>query len=329
MELIIKPTGRCNFACKFCSAHGLDVAHPKDGKVPEILKEYINKHKIEKIIVTGGEPLMMDPDYYYELYSLPSVMNISITTNLKDFYLNPDKWVDLFNKEWFGITTSFNYGNTRMWDKDTVYTEEMFIKVINKFKEYIPGRPVPSFIAVIDESNEDTILDHVYLAKRLNTMVKLNAAVKSGRQSKSYPRYKIIKAYNKIIDLGLEDYECNCSTRKLNKCPQNIGFKCLTMIRCCYIDKNGQMHFSTCDEQISLGHEFSENEIPVITENDFIKEECSYCDLFWFCNGCNNFREDSKKFPEHCEEMKKMLPDLIRNGWLFNNDLKCDPYNNL
>jgi sulfatase maturation enzyme AslB (radical SAM superfamily) len=258
MQLIIKPTGRCNFNCKFCSASDLNIYHPVDNHVPSQLKEFIKKIEPDDLIITGGEPLMMDPSFYYELHEFWPV-NMSATTNLKDFYFHPDKWAPLFKESWFNLATSFNYGDTRMWDADTVYSEEMFSKVIELYCNKVE-HIAPQFLTVIDWNNEDTMMDHVMLAKRLNTQVRLNPAIGVGRQGigNSYPIYKMYKFYIELIDKELDMYEINTSERKLNMCPRNIGFDCNTLIRCCYLDPNMNLHVSICDEQLSLNGELSE-----------------------------------------------------------------------
>lgn len=323
MELIIKPTGLCNFNCEFCSASNLDISHPKNG-VPKEIKDLILKMKPSTIILTGGEPLMVGPDYIMEIQELaPDNTYISLTSNMKDFYFNPDKWRDVVNHPHIRFITSFNYGHTRRWDENTVYDENMFKKVTNKFKEITGGKSLP-FIAIIDESNEEFIMDHIYLAKELNTKVKINGACKLGRQGKNYPKYKIIKSYIEIIDKGLEKYEITCSNRKLGQCAFNTNFMCSSTIRVCYIDSNGKLHYGRCEDEISLGKcgeiPMDENlpidpkvEIPSI--KDHITNKCSYCELFRFCNGCHEHRKHAKEFSEYCGEMMKLKDDIIRQGW--------------
>lgn len=317
MELIIKPTGRCNFDCTFCSSAYLDIAHPTC--VPEKIKDLIQKMKPDSIIVTGGEPLTIDPAYYLELQELGNC-HVGFTTNLKDFYLHPDKWNEIFTNPNFGFITSFNYGDTRRWDPETPYTEEKFIEVTNLFNE-VTGQPLP-FIAVIDESNEHLLMDHIDLARRLNTMVKINCATKIGRQGINYPKYKIVQAYVKIIDMGLDQYEITCHDRELGRCAFNTNFMCNSAIRCCYVDTAGELHYGICDDELS-----AEKEIPMDTsfpliphptipnKSDHITKQCVYCDLFRFCNGCNSHRQHAKEFPEYCTEMLKLKDDLIRQGW--------------
>lgn len=319
MQLIIKPTGLCNFNCSFCSAANLDIAHPGN-KVPQQIKEVIERIKPDGLIITGGEPLCVDPEYYLELADIAKC-NISFTTNLKGLYLDPEKWRPIFTNPTFDFITSFNYGDSRRWDKDTPYTEEQFIKVSELYKS-IRGESI-GFIAVIDDNNEDRIIDHVLLAKRLGTRVKINNATALGLQGTTYPRYKLFQAYLKIIDMGLEEYEIHCKERKVGRCPFNINFHCRSAIRCCYVDSKGELHYSTCDDEISLYNEYPLESEPPKPEaiyppvNDHITDQCIYCDLFRLCNGCNNQRTQAKKCPEYCEEMLKLKDRLIETEWLL------------
>ena len=105
MELIINPTNRCNFDCTFCSAYNL----PKGDIDRKRLYNYIKckRDEINIIIFNGGDPLMMEPEFYTNIIELTKDYNIplSLTTNLYDFYINPDKWIDLFKTKNVGVIT--------------------------------------------------------------------------------------------------------------------------------------------------------------------------------------------------------------------------------
>lgn len=317
MQLIIKPTGRCNFNCTFCSACNLDIAHPNNG-VPQKIKEVIERIKPDGLIITGGEPLECSPEYYLELQELAKC-KISLTTNLKGLFLEPEKWKPIFTHPAFEFITSFNYGETRRWDKDTPYSEERFLEVVELYKS-ITGKALP-FIAIIDESNEDKFIDHVYLAQKIGSYTKINNATAQGRQTTSYPRYKLFQQYLKIIEMGLDQFEIHCKERRVGRCPFNTHLLCGSTIRCCYVDSKGELHYSTCDDEISLGREFpleerKPEEVPVYPAiESHINDKCIYCDLFRLCNGCKSQREAAKTCPEHCEEMLKMKDKLIEVGW--------------
>jgi MoaA/NifB/PqqE/SkfB family radical SAM enzyme len=317
MELIIKPTSLCNFDCKFCSAYKMDILDSRD-KVPEPIVELINKMKPSTLIITGGDPLMMEPEYYYNLHELCD-KHISLTTNLKGFYQNPEKWKNLLNEQWIGIATSFHYGDTRMWDPDTVYDESMFKNVMETYSKYI-NKPLPAFISVIDYDNEKYALDHPRLAKELGTMCKINNMVAMGRQKTSYPRYRLFQIYLDIIDAGLEEYEVNCIDRKIMRCPFNVDGFCGSSIRSCYVDCSGKLHVSRCEDEMAIGIELSsDDEIyqscnPCMPKT-VIRDECYSCELFRLCNCCRTNYRISVDDPIYCEEMKKLLPRLIETGW--------------
>jgi len=86
MDLIIKPTERCNFKCTFCSS-----THITEDKTAELDHDYIFKFlkrypETQTIIVNGGDPLMMSPEYYWEIIEhldeINSSATVSFTSNL-------------------------------------------------------------------------------------------------------------------------------------------------------------------------------------------------------------------------------------------------------
>ena len=94
MDLIIKPTEKCNFKCTFCSS-----THITEDKALELDHQYIfdflkRYPETKTIIVNGGDPLMMDPDYYWKIIehldTIKSEATISFTSNLWPFYKNPN-----------------------------------------------------------------------------------------------------------------------------------------------------------------------------------------------------------------------------------------------
>lgn len=84
MELIVKPTGRCNFACNFCISGKMASNIKHFEHVPQQLKDIIQTIKPSSIIVNGGDPLLSGRDYFYELLDCFDG-DIDIITNLKCF----------------------------------------------------------------------------------------------------------------------------------------------------------------------------------------------------------------------------------------------------
>ena len=319
MELIIKPTSACNFKCTFCSAANLKIEH-SPSKVPDQLKELICNLKPNNIIFTGGEPTMCSPEYYNEIMSFTDC-KISFTSNLKNFYLDPDTWTPLFKNPRVGVATSFQYGTGRLWDINTIYNEKMFRNVQNLFYERIGY--TPSFITVITDDNANRYFDHILLAKELDTICRLNSANRMGRQGSYFPRYKIFRMWIDIIDRGYEKYEVNCSERHTGRCPLNSNGTCESCIRAVYVTPRGELIYSNCEDKLNrnekevipLDIKPMATSISVIRPNEVISKKCYSCDLFWICNGCTTNRIDAKEDPNYCREMIALKEEIINHGW--------------
>lgn len=328
MDLIIKPTMSCNFKCTFCSSSNISIESSKQLD-NTLLYDFINQNDIQTIVVNGGDPLMMSPKYYWDLINHIELnhlsTNISLTTNLWDFYKNPNKWMELFKHPKIGVCTSFQYGNERRLGSGEVFTESMFKEIFFMFKELI-GYEI-MFIAVINDSNENTTIETVELARSLNTECKMNPVVKSGRSGYYYPFYKIMQKYIEIIEHGLSPWEFN--SKEIKKLIHNQP-ACCPYGRTCYkniraISPEGLIH--SCgsindDHYVNLKlnkptYELSSyNERKFASDYNYIKKECFGCDMFDFCNSCYKRIMDIKENPNeintHCLEMKKLEKKLMR-----------------
>lgn len=329
MELIIKPTIACDFSCSFCSSS--EISDTSGSKLDiTYIKQFLKRFpETNTIIVNGGEPLMMKPSYYWEIIehldSINSHATLSFTSNLWNFYNNPSKWVELFKHPRIGISTSFNYGDTRTIAPTVPYTEKMFWNVSNRFLELIGYRP--DFIAVINDDNYDTALDHIFLAKSMEVECKLNYVMASGRQSKPLILAKIYQIYLLIIELGLEDYEYNSKQllKRLSTgnttCPQNRN--CDSGIRALNPDGNSEYYScgSIADDRDGYSISFEEemsgklftplNDDPLLNS---LKSECLTCPLFKICNGCFKTIKDMKEHnivEDHCKIMKSIESQIL------------------
>lgn len=326
MELIIKPTEKCNFKCTFCSS--TNITDDKDmtldlEQVYRFLEKYPNTGTI---IVNGGDPLMVPPSYYWELldyieaHNLPTTL--SLTTNLWAFKVKPEKWEQLFKHERVGVATSFNYGDTRRVTATQVFTEAMFWEISNLFLERVGYRP--DFISVINDDNEDTAIDNVRLAKQMDVECKLNYAMASGDQIYPYQLSKIYQIYSQVYDNDLWKWEYNTKVlmRRLStgagSCPQNRS--CDSGIRC--IQPSGDYY--------SCGSFGDDREYPIQFEQEMtgvvalplqidvdllsMKVECLTCPMFDICNGCRKTIRDTKRagmVESHCSLMKTLSSKLI------------------
>ncbi len=351
MDLIIKPTEKCNFKCTFCSS-----THITDDKNAELDHEHIFKFlerfpETQTIIVNGGDPLMMSPDYYWKIINhldkINSKCSISFTTNLWPFYKNPEKWKDLFNHPRMGITTSFQYGGGRLKGDLTEFSEKDFWSVSNAMLHHCGYRP--DFISVITEENYKDAIKNVELAKTMGVECKLNYAFSSGppvkfkniimgQEGKPYMLADIYEIYVEIWKKGLTEWEYN--TKQMVKrlkgygttCPQNRN--CDSGIRT--LQPNGDYYSCGAfgdDGQYSIDFkkEMSGAKIfplKYIEELQSLKQSCFTCPMFEICNGCKKTIKDLKSYnlvEKHCKKMKTLAPSIIESNGL---KMEVTPYIN-
>lgn len=326
MELIIKPTEKCNFKCTFCSSTSI-ADNPTDELDLENIFKFLKRFpETNTIIVNGGDPLMMKPSYYQEIldhldeHDYPTTL--SFTTNLWPFYQNPDKWVDIFTHPRMGVTTSFHYGDSRLKGDFSVFTEEDFWAVSDKMLELVGYRP--DFISVIDEHNEHLALDNVRLAKKMGVECKLNYAMASGIQSRPYQLSKMYSIYLDVYEAGLTEWEFN--TKQMIKrlrndalmCPQNR--ECDSTIRA--LQPSGDYYSCGAlgdDREYSIDFEREmAGEFFTPLQNDILNQTmhdgCYTCPMFQICNGCKKTIKDTKRHgmvESHCTLMKQLAPRII------------------
>lgn len=338
MELIIRPTEACNFKCEFCSSSSISDDHTLVLDLERIYAFLRRFPRTSTIIVNGGDPLMVKPEYYWKLiafldeHEMPA--SISFTSNLWAFYKKPDMWVELFNHPRMGVTTSFHYGSNRLKGDYTVFTEGDFWKISDLMLEYCEYRP--DFISVITDENEHLALSNVYLARDMDVECKLNYAMASGEQSKPYLLAKIYDTYIQVHNEGLTPWEFNTKqmVRRLSLgntiCPQTRT--CDKHIRAL----NPQGDYYSCaafaDDQekpIDFNAEVFGDVIFEPLNNDMeihaLKTDCLSCPMFEICNGCKKTIKDLKRHnmvEEHCRYMKRIAPHILHITFMTEDELQ-------
>ena len=315
MQLMIKPLKHCQFKCDFCSAYRccLDDTDLAREKIANVVKQL----QPNNVIITGGEPLLLTPSYYESLLNINSQITFSITTNLWDFYLYPEKWKHILQNERIKVITSFQYGDKRRKSDGTPYTENDFIKVLQKFNSEIGY--TPSFIAVISNENCKYALDHVNLAKKLGITCKLNSQLPFGKSDEYYPRYELFKLYFKIIDAGLSQYEDNISNFKYGKCPFNLNSQCKQYTRSAIV-VNNKVKYSYCEDLLQLGYYVDDmqniDNIHDMLHTKPITKNCYSCKLYSICNACYVNKYCAKYDKNYCQNMKQIEKNLIQYGFV-------------
>jgi radical SAM protein with 4Fe4S-binding SPASM domain len=292
------------------------------------------------IIVNGGDPLMMDPQYYWDLIKhldeIGSHSTISFTSNLWPFYKNPNKWKDLFNHPRMGVTTSFQYGGGRLKGDLSEFTEEDFWKCSDAMLEHCGYRP--DFISVITEENEDQAIKNVELAKRMGVECKLNYAMSSGppvkfkgiimgQQGKPYLLANIYEIYVEIWKKGLYPWDFN--TKQMMKRLKGMSTCCPQNREC----DGGIRTLQPSGDYYSCGAFGDDKEFPInfkqemngtkiypirsIQELQTMTNDCYTCPMFEICNGCKKTIKDHKDYglaETHCRKMKTLSNDIIQSN---------------
>jgi hypothetical protein len=343
MDLIIKPTELCNFKCTFCSSTNITDDKSAVLGVDQIFRFLERFPDTRTIIVNGGDPLMMSPDYYWKIIDWLDLheyeTDISFTTNLWPFYKNPEKWADLFNHERMGITTSFQYGGGRLKGDLTVFSESDFWKCSDAMLRYCGYRP--DFITVITEENADRAVDNVRLAKKMDVECKLNYAFSSGppvkfknivmgQQGRPFILADIYEIYLEIWRENLYPWEHSTKTmmKRLRGestiCPQNRD--CDAGIRT--LQPSGDYYSCGAfgdDKEYAIDFEQEMNSKTIIRilndkpELQSLKQSCYSCPMFDICNGCRKTITDLKRHnlvERHCSKMKTLAADIIESNGL-------------
>ncbi len=340
MVLIIKPTLKCNFKCTFCSSTTIT---EDDKQILDLdkIRQFVTRYpNTNTIIVNGGDPLMMSPQYYWDLITildeLDSPATISFTSNLWPFYKSPGRWVDLFNHPRMGIATSFQYGGARLKGDHTEFTEDDFWLVSDKMLELVGYRP--TFLSVLDETNEGRHIDTVLLARKMGVVCKINwknasggevstGKVTMGSVNSMYTKADACKVYVDIWRSGLMEYEHN--TIELAKtlrgertiCP--VAPDCDKGIRVLQPDGDYYSCGAFGDDKeypIDFDYEMSGGSVRALEslQNVTIKDSCYDCPMYKVCNSCAKTVADTRRLglqEHHCLTMKSLAVDIIEmNG---------------
>lgn len=350
MDLIIKPTEKCNFLCTFCSSTSISTNKSDFLPLTQIFEFLDRFPETRTMIVNGGDPLMMPPRYYHEILDFIEERGldtfVSFTSNLWGFKENPERWSKLFNRKGIGIMTSFQYGGGRLKGDGTELTAEEHIEINDMFLEWC-GYPL-DFISVVSVENIDRAIDNVLLAKELGVDCKLNYVMASGapvvrkgvtmgHRGDQLILADIYEIYLDILKRGLEKWEYN--TRQMvtalqggsTTCPLNR--KCDTGIRtlqpsgdyysCGSFADDGEYPISFKDE---MGGDVTR---PLLRmELDSLKQSCYGCPMFLICNGCKKTIAEMKRLDlveKHCVKMKSLAPEILS---LSGVDTEVTPYVN-
>lgn len=334
MDIIINPTNKCDFNCTFCKNSELKDETLTAEDTIKLLKPYIKD--MDKIIFSGGEPLMMKPEYYESIFnflnkSKKRLIKVIFYTNLHPWLADPTIWDDIFNRENVKVITGFQFGPNRRLLDGKVYIPVIFKSVMNKFN--YSYRYSPNFVSVVDTENQMNIIKTARLARELRCRCRLDKIMTLGRAKtiKYFPWYRLLILYNKIIDEKLDNYVINIDyikdyfNNRNTECP--VDRKCYHNIR---VINNDKRIFScpnlVSNKKFNKYEMIDEDECDLFAkDNEFIHIQCMGCKYYKFCNSCRSIIEEVKKFKDeenYCKQMKKIIPvleDKLKERILYDN----------
>ncbi|MDR3607761.1 MAG: hypothetical protein P4M08_10315 [Oligoflexia bacterium] len=331
MELIIKPTQACNFSCTFCSSNEIAESSKTTLDLQRIFDFLKRFPRTRSIVVNGGDPLMMKPEYYFailehvEKHGYPA--NLGLTTNLWSFYKNPAKWRDLFRHPRVGVITSFQYGSSRRVTPTQVFTVDLFLETSDLMLREVGYRP--DFISVMDEESAPYALENVRLAKKLDVECKLNAAMASGRQGRHFSQSEMYRIYHQVWKEGLAPWEFN-TKQLLAKAQDAQSLSCPRARNCDEhiraINPEGDYYScgSIADDRehaiewdVEMGSLAVARPLSTDPELQSLKPVCFSCEFFELCNGCRKTIRDIQRADQveaHCQGMQALKPELHEMG---------------
>lgn len=177
------------------------------------------------------------------------------------------------------------------------------------------------FISVISKHNEAKALDHLFLAKKLNTKCKINGMMPIGKSTEFYPMHKLLNILLTINESDYSQYLAMDNVLYNGGCNFNTSLLCKSTIRAVYVDDFGNLQCGSCEDQLADGITIPANEIictptkEKLSSSQTVCKECQLCELFYLCNGCRQYRKMNRFTKNHCYEMKKLLPRIIQAKW--------------
>lgn len=263
-ELLVRVTYRCNKKCKFCFNYVFDDKVKYDTNEDlniEKLIEFIQKHGIKKVHLSGGEPTMYK-DIYYLVNRLSKISKFSYFTNGMLF--------DRFTTDEISAM-----GILRI--KVSLYNEEIlgdslhFMKMCEKIKEIKLKNPAIKFKAsfmidtdffkVINSENYKIALDIFDNIKwqplTVGTDNELYPTTIEGMDKKL--REKIFKVLNTFPDNKVEAYE-----KVLDGIPADVCYMGKN-----YLTLNPDMTISLCPHLNENVLSIDEYEKIIVTNNNF------------------------------------------------------------
>lgn len=329
--LEVQLTNKCNYNCKYCSVQAgnseTECFMPKENII--YLVRLIQDLNIDKLILTGGEP-MMHPDFEQFLLYFSEMKNIKIEIHTNGSYMHLMQKICVRTEN---TVFQLSLDSCKEDINDGIRfngSYQDFIKAINVLQnEGLENAAVVS--VVITNKNVDMLEDIIlFLIELRIRQVRLTLLEPLGRGSVVYSKYAI----NEILVIDLfKQIECLIKKyeKKINIVQSYEEGICpiLTGQYSVYIDVEGRLYLcpSACnskEQSIGILSEYNKDKfvkraflkkqeyLEVVENND----RCKSCFLLSFCRGgCPLLQNNNKKYIDLlCRIRKHAFYKQIKNN---------------
>lgn len=310
-------TPYCNFNCKMCYIHDLNLRSPylKKEKWIEFAKQ-AKELGVLFILLTGGEPLV-HPEFkeiYRELKNMGMVLTLNTNASLID-----EKMADFFKEDLPRRINISLYGTTNEIYEELCEIKNGFDKV-DKAIQLLKERNVPIKINIIANTLNYDNLDEMYeYCRKNNLTVEANSYLYEPiRKEKGKQQYRLEPSKMAIANVKWDEYRfskeimeirCNDAKNILEnyQAPttnETMSLQCRAGTSSFWICWNGNaipcVNIPTTQVSL-LRHTMEEawNQILQETSNIKVSKKCHECLLRRFCQSCGAIAyHENKKFDE-------------------------------
>lgn len=323
-------TNRCNFRCNFCS-FGCDKENSIDGKSSDFsmdytkIKELLQRIKPQKIIFTGGEPLLNQEIIRY-MKIAKKYTNSKVILQTNGYYLNKISREIFTLIDWIEISTSH-------------YSDKEFRRII----ENVSQQQVKIYATFVFNDNYEKLIKIIDLCIEFGIELKINFVsgfgsakdnklkICNGRE-KVDVLYNIAKlllsrdglievlASNFVLDFKFY-YPCSAFGRALTVFPDGDMYPCHSLNYEKY--HLGNLNKTSADEVISKYESLISDRVYKKTFDVFNNTNCDKCNYRSICGGYCVAKDEVENFSD-CE-MRKFWVDFntmyFKENTSFRDDL--------
>ncbi len=341
VSVIVKPTNRCNLACKYCYAESGEGEMMSYETLENMISKLQRTYDGIEYIWHGGEPLLMGIDFYEKVIEIEKREKSSnqwiINTVQTNGTLMNQEWIDFFKKNDFTIGLSLD-GPEEVNNLTRIYPDGSgtFRCIMNSIELMKKNDMRFGAICILTGKNIDSIEEIYSFFKQENIGVKFNPVYLDGRANKhkdlelSPKKYglELIKLFNRWF---LEDEFVSVSQFEdfvsmiLSNSPVGCSFHDTCQDTFVSVDDKGDVY--PCG-RFAGNKEFKYGNINVDSlenlmehnpkRNSFIDRnvyECKDCEFFDKCHsGCphNAYSTygDINKKDQFCHAYKMLLKHI-------------------